>query len=137
VNILMSQKPSVLKAGQIFLICEGISDESNKSLPSGVQMYRNTCQAVYTGELKVQMISELRRRIEVVGNHPRPMGRRWAVGLSVCDECGYFMSRIWRGERQYIVCPCHAGTNVYKRSCSQRKTIRVEMLQATVHKLLE
>jgi hypothetical protein len=51
VAMLMSQKPSVLKEGELFLVCEGISDESNKSLPQLVYVTWNQQSAYdFTGE---------------------------------------------------------------------------------------
>jgi hypothetical protein len=47
----MAEKPSVLRDGELFLVCEGISDESNKSLPQLVYVTWNQQAAFdFTGE---------------------------------------------------------------------------------------
>lgn len=95
--------------------------------PDGVQMFYNTHEPVYKGELAEQVKAELRRRHEVYNRFSEKQTKRFA-GLVYCEVCHWSMANIADaripGTYYYLRCAKSRSQNCYGRDCPEYKTVR-------------
>jgi hypothetical protein len=105
--------------------------DSSELPPDGVQMYYNTHEAVYNGELAEQIKAELRRRRLAVKGKINPQRTFRFSGLLVCNKCGYNLSWIEGGSGyQGYRCMSHFYPYYpHRASCLERKSISVARVQ--------
>lgn len=108
-------------------------DES-QSVPDGVQVFRHTHPAVYTGELAARVQAELWRRHTVIKGHANPNAYRF-TGLLVCDQCGRTLTASKKPNNRWIGWRCMTRYDIHKsgRTCDQTRTVNDDQVQAYLH----
>lgn len=77
--------------------------------PNGTDMYWNTHEPVYTGDLAERVKAELRRRTEVSNGVARSSGVHTFTALVVCADCHWryaYQSQRLTGKKPYIFMRC-------------------------------
>lgn len=106
--------------------------DEDEPLPPGVEIYRNTCPPVFTGDLAEQVKAELRRRAKILEGRAGHKNANMFTGLLVCGSCGCRM-----GYRKDIWCSYRCGSSdaVHKyqprHACTlEKRTIGEKMVVA-------
>lgn len=108
--------------------------------PTGITLYYNAHEAVYTGDQADAVRGELmRRRLVIKGRH-NPNRMHEFSGLLICGECGYSMSYLSNNSRSYQGYRC-AGRWLVKaypyRACTQTKSINIKAIREYVGNRLQ
>lgn len=112
-------------------------------VPDGVQFYKDTHEAMWTGELAAAIKSEIMRRSLVAHGRARPQITNRFSGLFVCGGCGYLMStRSMKGKHHrtytYHGMYCSSRVALFNRPrCTNRSFISERKLQVYINSLLE
>jgi hypothetical protein len=108
--------------------------------PNGVEMYWNTHDPVYTGELAEQVKAEMRRRTQILNGTQTRFGTNRFAGLLFCDDCHSVMSyeRIKNHGKAYVYLACRSVRDgKYRRTpCDNRRAMREERVQEWIDKRL-
>lgn len=104
----------------------------SESAPDGVEMFWNTHEPAYTGELSELVKAELLRRRDITNGMQSKFGTSMFSGLVVCYHChaacGYARTR--RGSKEYVYLSCTKfGTKAEGIICSNGKPIRERDVQ--------
>lgn len=92
-------------------------------VPEGVQIFYETHDPVYVGEVAENVKSELRRRRHVIRGKARPHRTRRFSGMFLCGECGYYL--VYRFNKGYPGYGCQSKYfhNEYRPKCPQSKQL--------------
>lgn len=107
-----------------------IWDESQPA-PDGVQVFRHTHPAVYTGDLAARVQAELWRRHTVIKGHANPNAYRF-TGLLVCNQCGRTLTASKKPGNRWIGWRCMTRYDIHKsgRTCDQTRTVNDHQVHA-------
>jgi hypothetical protein len=102
--------------------------DENEAPPKGATIFRNTHEAVWTGDLGKRIQQELDRRSCHIKGRARPAYTHRLSGVAICAECGQFMSTHVTGNYRGLYCPASKGRPTlpkcnHKRVVSERKII--------------
>lgn len=96
-----------------------IYDES-EAIPEGCMVFRDTHDAVWTGEFADRVRQELDRRSEHIRGRAQPARTHLLSGLVICGECGSFMSTHAEGNYRGVFCPASKGKGTIQHACNNR-----------------
>lgn len=114
-----------------------VYDES-EPVPEGTLVFRNTHNAVWTGELADRVRQELDRRSQHIRGRARPQTTHILSGLVICGECGAFMSVFADRGSKYrgVFCPASKGKATLRHSCSNRGVTNQRIIIARLNAYL-
>jgi hypothetical protein len=108
--------------------------DENEPLPEGVKIWRNTHEAVWTGELAEKIQAELRRRRSTIRGRANPHRTHWFSGLLICYKCSYnlvfkstnqgFKGYHCKTHERHVVAPQN-----YPLDCDQNRHINEQALK--------
>lgn len=101
--------------------------DPSEPLPEGVMMFRNTHEAVYTGEQGERVIAELIRRTTTMRGKARPHATSRYSGLILCGSCTRYM--VYHHHPPAMTC----ATNHYKRAVCYSEPHRTRMENVNRH----
>jgi hypothetical protein len=111
-------------------------------VPAHVQLKRNVFPAVWTGEIRQQVVQELIRRRGVVHGRSTATDTHMFSGLCTCGECGYTMRTIpiyknsrkpADGYRLYL----HCRSSTRRGNCTNTSYVAYDKVQAFCTTLIE
>ena len=109
--------------------------------PDGVEMFWDTHEPVYTGELAELIKAELRRRTDVKNGMAKSHGTSKFTGLVACERChnGFAYARRHRGDitHTYLVCSTTRESKRLGMKCENTGVIREERVQEWLNKHLK
>ena len=93
--------------------------DASEAPPDGIMLFRNTHDAVYTGDMVQKVIAELRRRTLSTKGRSRPYASTRYSGLIVCGGCGRYM--VYHHKPPVMGCV----TNYYTKGACPSKPHRI------------
>ncbi len=116
--------------------------DPNEPPPPGVDVYYNTHQAVWTGELGERLKAELRRRGTLRGKATPESAYRF-TGLLICADCRctfgvYRHVRARRDGSHYLAWMCYTrwSNSTTRPECRQNRLIRDDQVEQYVNDML-
>ena len=96
-------------------------------VPSGVEIYYNTHDPLWTGETFDRIFAEFQRRQGLRG-HASPDGGKF-TGLVVCGECGYNMAYAKGAYSTGVRCISHYNTSATRPDCTQQRWLHERVIR--------
>lgn len=115
--------------------------DENEPMPKGATIFRNTHDAVYTGEQAELVKAELRRRSQSVRGRTSSKKTQRFSGLGVCAECGSFWNAQVNGNYRGVRCPAVYSSRTFMPDCNNRGICNekkiVALLSDYLHEMLK
>lgn len=112
--------------------------DTDAPVPEGVQVWRHTHEAVYTGKDAEAVKAELRRRRMVIRGTARPYRTARFSGLLICEYCGYrltFFKEKHYGAHSYV-CRSKYFARLPRPGCPQARHILQRVVQQWINEWL-